>query len=550
MMLDTRLRQRQSMRDRPWTSPDASSPSEAPDFAPVFNLANYCTDDARRGNDPINGAIYAIQEAMPLEGGTIEVPEGYYRLDTVVNLTKLIHFVGVSREECIFALNNATSSAFYMTNDPDEGAGSASNGSSWEHLTIRAYPGITKTAGSFITGINTSYARIEDCDLLEWFIGISLSGLGSGQARILNCDLISSIVAAGSWGIGMYGSPAGHVVDSCYIDGGEVGIYNGNTGGTNVVRSTRVRASGVGLHSNGGALTLDHCVIDQCTDDGVQIVDSPYNKIRILTCDINANGGWGIDVDPDASNILIATSDIYGNTGGGVRYQAGGGANLRTEGNDLQGNTGPALTDSATGAQRIKVGNLPTSVNDATAGGASVKTPSVLHLLSRPFSACGDLFGSATTGVMPTATTNANWGTANLVLYMPFTVYESSTAKRLAWMNGSTLVANVHIGIFDESLARLVQSGAVTPVGAGVIQAFNIADTVLAPGRYYLALGSDNASSRFGFFNPDATLVRGVGVAEAAAGISGGNLVTPATLAAYSRVILPWFGIEFGTLKE
>lgn len=84
---------------------------------------------------------------------------------------------------------------------------------------------------------------------------------------------------------------------------------------------------------------------------------------------------------------------------------------------------------------------------------------------------------------------------SNTVFYLPFVVHRTATVKRIAWLNGGTVVGTTEVGIYNEAGARLVTSGAITNSGTNAQQVADIADTELTPGLYYAALVSTGGSS-------------------------------------------------------
>lgn len=89
---------------------------------------------------------------------------------------------------------------------------------------------------------------------------------------------------------------------------------------------------------------------------------------------------------------------------------------------------------------------------------------------------------------------------ANDAEFVPFEIDSPVTIAQL-----SIIVAvqsgNVDIGIYTLAGTRLVSSGS-TACGAAGIQTFNITDTVLARGRYYLGFAVNNAVATFLTFTP------------------------------------------------
>lgn len=82
---------------------------------------------------------------------------------------------------------------------------------------------------------------------------------------------------------------------------------------------------------------------------------------------------------------------------------------------------------------------------------------------------------------------SAAWPTANLARLIPVIVERTMTVRMMAALIGGTNTGNIDVGIYDESGNLLVSSGS-TAVGAiNAIQTFDVADTILRPGLYYIA---------------------------------------------------------------
>jgi hypothetical protein len=79
------------------------------------------------------------------------------------------------------------------------------------------------------------------------------------------------------------------------------------------------------------------------------------------------------------------------------------------------------------------------------------------------------------------------WPVANLALFVPFTLSEMVTIKRLVVLKGSTAGGTIDVGLYDANGTRLVSSGSTPLTTSAGTQFFDIADTQLNAGRYYLA---------------------------------------------------------------
>lgn len=100
-----------------------------------------------------------------------------------------------------------------------------------------------------------------------------------------------------------------------------------------------------------------------------------------------------------------------------------------------------------------------------------------------------DLFTAAALAVVGTGAL-----TASLAMFIPVIVRNQITVYQLGWSNGATVSGNVDVGIYDRNQNRLVSAGSTAQAGTSALQIVDVADTVLAPGLYYLAMAMDNGT--------------------------------------------------------
>ncbi len=97
----------------------------------------------------------------------------------------------------------------------------------------------------------------------------------------------------------------------------------------------------------------------------------------------------------------------------------------------------------------------------------------------------------------------ALWPSANRAIYVPVYIEQTVIAYQMAVIVG-VQAGNCDIGIYDVSGNRQVSVGSTAVGGAG-IQKFNITDTTLGPGVYFLAFNcSDAATAQFNRLNISA----------------------------------------------
>lgn len=122
---------------------------------------------------------------------------------------------------------------------------------------------------------------------------------------------------------------------------------------------------------------------------------------------------------------------------------------------------------------------------------------------------------------------------ANQAILMPFVLNRQMTAYKLGISNGTAVAGNVDIGIYNSAFARQVSIGSTAAAGTNVVQEFNIADTLLAPGLYYLAVAANTGAgmnfNTYGIAGPASTNVaKGLGIVQMAAAFPLPATITPA----------------------
>jgi ethanolamine utilization microcompartment shell protein EutS len=129
-----------------------------------------------------------------------------------------------------------------------------------------------------------------------------------------------------------------------------------------------------------------------------------------------------------------------------------------------------------------------------------------------------------------TAAAATAWTTANTAIFIPITLQTSFLAQKMA-VNVTTQAGNLDVGIYDEYSNRLVSKGS-TAVAAAGLQVIDIADTLLTPGTYYIAMNCDSVTAAFIAISPVAQIVRTKGCRQQAVGAIA--LPNPATFAVVS----------------
>lgn len=135
------------------------------------------------------------------------------------------------------------------------------------------------------------------------------------------------------------------------------------------------------------------------------------------------------------------------------------------------------------------------------------------------------------------ASASAVYPAADRAIFVPFVVFNPLIAVKLGVRNGTAVSGNVDVGIYDDQQNRVVSIGSTPQAGTSAVQSFDIADTTLEPGVYYLALCCDNTTSTFFRLAPVVTLARAFGVLSQSVGAV--TLPNPATFAAAQDAYVP-----------
>lgn len=146
--------------------------------------------------------------------------------------------------------------------------------------------------------------------------------------------------------------------------------------------------------------------------------------------------------------------------------------------------------------------------------------------------------------------TSGTWPSINDPVAIPFCLPYGGVVTELATENGSAAGGNVDIGIYDTSFARLVSTGSQASVGSSIWQWFNVTDTALPPGRYYLAMSRDDVTAnrqRFLNMGASAPVAAFCGVLDSATDAFPlpNPLTNMAAAATFTRA--PMFAIGFRT---
>lgn len=144
---------------------------------------------------------------------------------------------------------------------------------------------------------------------------------------------------------------------------------------------------------------------------------------------------------------------------------------------------------------------------------------------------------SIPTELIRTTPGTAAWPVAATAFLVPFRVSRTITIRMAAIIVGTTTGGNVDIGIYSANGTLLVSSGATLMGTISTVQTFNLTDTVIGPGLFYMALAQSGAVGHVHRWALGT--VRGAmsGVLQAAA--AGGVLPAQATMVTTTNNYIP-----------
>lgn len=149
---------------------------------------------------------------------------------------------------------------------------------------------------------------------------------------------------------------------------------------------------------------------------------------------------------------------------------------------------------------------------------------------------------SRNAGLTPASTA---WGAANQARYVPFLIPEPITIVKLLAYNGGTAAGNTDIGLYDEVGNQVVGIAAAAQAGTTAWQEFDIADTTISPGLYYVGLlNTTTTGTYFAMASKEWGQIMGC-YSQA---VGAGNLPSPATFAALDAAVVPVVALALRTL--
>lgn len=132
------------------------------------------------------------------------------------------------------------------------------------------------------------------------------------------------------------------------------------------------------------------------------------------------------------------------------------------------------------------------------------------------------------------------WPTANRGLYLPIFLPAPFLVASFFCLNGTTATGNIDMGLYTYDGALIVSKGSTAQSGTSAVQILSVTATLVAPGRYYMAISASSSSATFIARTPVVTLQQRLGILEAATQLP---LATAPTFATPTMARLPYFGM-------
>lgn len=136
------------------------------------------------------------------------------------------------------------------------------------------------------------------------------------------------------------------------------------------------------------------------------------------------------------------------------------------------------------------------------------------------------------------------YSTANRYFFIPFNLEVSIIVTKLFWCNGTVVSGNCDIGIYAMDMTRIVSAGSTAQATVSVLQAVDIADTLIGPGDFYFAFSMDNITGTILRGSPTSMGMKRCGVLQQ----DGGAVTLPAIATPISPTVsyLPLIGLRQG----
>lgn len=138
------------------------------------------------------------------------------------------------------------------------------------------------------------------------------------------------------------------------------------------------------------------------------------------------------------------------------------------------------------------------------------------------------------------------WPAANDAIFVPMSLRFPAMALRMWIINGATATGNVDVGLYTMGGDRIVSIGSTAQSGTTAPQYFNITDTYLSPGNYYMAVAMDGTTGTTRRFNFAVERCQAAGIVKATTAFA---LPATVTFTSITAAYIPQVGVDLiGTM--
>lgn len=103
-------------------------------------------------------------------------------------------------------------------------------------------------------------------------------------------------------------------------------------------------------------------------------------------------------------------------------------------------------------------------------------------------------YGPLSAGTFMSAASSATYPAANRAIAIPFRTPDPFIVKQLYACNGATVSGNIDVGVYDLAGTRIISAGSTAQAGTSVLQVFDVTDTLIGAGAYYIVVAMDNTT--------------------------------------------------------
>lgn len=148
---------------------------------------------------------------------------------------------------------------------------------------------------------------------------------------------------------------------------------------------------------------------------------------------------------------------------------------------------------------------------------------------------------SGPSGAAVLAIASAAFPTANKVLYVPIRIPSPIKVLQLYSSNGATASGNIDIGVYSKDGTKIISSGSTAQSGVNARQLFDVTDTQLGRGLYYMGITMSNTTGTLFRAAPSLAVLMALGLLTQTPGSFG--LPANASFGAYVDAYFPICGI-------